>query len=296
MPGREHLHEISNDSIKAAISSQGAELQSLAKDGFEYIWQGNVPGLWEGKAPLQFPFVGRHSGGVYLYEGKEYSIDIHGFAKDSAFEVVGKSDVSASFRLESNPELEKQYPFKFCLTIQYSLKDSRLYTDVALENTAISRDLHFGLGWHPGINVPLDEGLAFDDYYIEFEQYQDPQSVVFSESLLFDGLKSFALEGRKRLPLSHSMFDADAISLVGTGKAATLKSGKGSRYASIGFEDMKYFTFWHNPKTKAPFICIEPQLSFPGRQGIVENLNEHPSLQLLKAGNTYRNGWWIEVG
>ena len=70
-------HQISNQDIKAVISSVGAELQSVRKDGVEYLWNGDSR-FWPERSPILFPYVGRFTEGKYLLNGKIYEMDIHG--------------------------------------------------------------------------------------------------------------------------------------------------------------------------------------------------------------------------
>ena len=50
---------IKNEFLEVLISSVGAEIQSVrAKDGKEYIWQGD-PAYWNKHAPVLFPICGR---------------------------------------------------------------------------------------------------------------------------------------------------------------------------------------------------------------------------------------------
>ena len=39
---------------------------------------------------------------------------------------------------------------------------------------------------------------------------------------------------------------------------------------------MPYVGFWHQPKTDAPYLCIEPWATLPGRDNTVEELSTLP--------------------
>ena len=78
------IYTISDGKLSAEINSLGAELSSLKLDGVEYMWVGD---MWPSHAPLLFPICGRLVGGKYEYDGKEYNLCIHGFAKLSEFSV-----------------------------------------------------------------------------------------------------------------------------------------------------------------------------------------------------------------
>ena len=69
---------IENDILKVEISSRGGELQSIVRDGAEYLWQAD-PVYWDEKAPNLFPYIRRMTQGKYTVKGKEYKMPIHGF-------------------------------------------------------------------------------------------------------------------------------------------------------------------------------------------------------------------------
>ena len=74
--------------------------------------------------------------------------------------------------------------------------------------------MYFGLGAHPGFKVPLEEGLAFEDYYLEFKDVCEPDRVIFSANALVDTPRPhYPLEGGKRITLHHDLFDDDAVVL-----------------------------------------------------------------------------------
>ena len=81
--------KIENSALDVAISLVGAELQSIksVETGKEYLWQGD-PEFWARRAPLLFPVVGQLKGDAYKIGEESYSLGKHGFARDSAFDVV----------------------------------------------------------------------------------------------------------------------------------------------------------------------------------------------------------------
>ena len=62
--------------------------------------------------------------------------------------------------------------------------------------------MFFGIGGHPGFNVPLAEELNFEDYVLEFEQECQPKRIEFSEDKFVTGEQSqFVLTEGKYIPL-----------------------------------------------------------------------------------------------
>ena len=68
----------------------GGELTSLVCNDREYIWQRD-PKFWKGACPLMFPICGGLKDGVCYIDGKEYSIEKHGYARFKTFEVENKT-------------------------------------------------------------------------------------------------------------------------------------------------------------------------------------------------------------
>ncbi|HAI85074.1 MAG TPA: aldose epimerase, partial [Chitinophagaceae bacterium] len=67
------LLTIENNIITVAISTLGAELQSIYRKDIplEYLWQGN-PQFWGKRSPVLFPIVGGLKEGKYHYAGNSY--------------------------------------------------------------------------------------------------------------------------------------------------------------------------------------------------------------------------------
>ena len=69
---------------------------------------------------------------------------------------------------------------------------------------------------------------------------------------------------------------------------ARLYSPRGARAVAVDFPGFPYLGLWHSPKTRAPYVCIEPWCSLPSRQDVVEDLSTQPGLLSLPAGETLR--------
>lgn len=287
-------YEIGNQYIEVKISEKGAELQSVVKDGVEYLWSGDAK-YWTGRAPLLFPFVGRLTDGKYTLKGKEYEMGNHGFARKVSYKVVGQSPESITFELEDSEETYKAYPCHFRLRVTYTLKENRIEIQYNVENKT-DDTMYFGIGGHPGFKVPLEEGLEFTDYYLEFAEKSYPDKVGLTEACFLSGENhKFELEDDIRLRMHHAMFDEDAIVLQNAADTVTLKSDKSERKVTVSYPEMPYVGFWHSPKTDAPYICIEPWVSLPSRQDIVEEFRCKGDLVRVKGNETYVNRWSITI-
>lgn len=283
------MYTLQNEYLTVQIHEKGATPWSIKEaDGTEYLWQGDAR-YWKNRAPHLFPYIGRMPEGNYTVNGKPYHMNIHGFARDMVFDVSESSDTQLVFTLVNNEESYRLYPFAFCLSIIYRLTGRTLSITYRVVNTD-DKTMYFGIGAHPGFNVPLEVGETFEDYYLEFDTVADAKRVEFSEACFTTGeLTAFPLADGVRLSLTHDLFDKDAIILTDMAKSVTLKSAKGKKCICVSYPDMPYLGVWHMPKTDAPYVCIEPWSSLPSRDGVVEELTTKPGLIPLEQGCEYTN-------
>lgn len=289
------IYTIANNELSVVIDSKGGELQSIKScDGTEYLWQGDEK-YWGAKAPNLFPYIARLTNGEYTLYGKTYKMDIHGFLKDSNLVQEEYSIDKLILSLCSNSAIWKHYPFQFMFYIVYKLENKKLKISYIIENCGHTK-MYFGIGGHPGFNVPLEDGLGFEDYYLEFAEQSQSQRVGMSEDCYVTGEdKPFELTDGKKLAMKHSMFDDDAIILKNMSKEVTLKSDKSGKKLTVAYPEMEYLGLWHMPRTDAPYICIEPWTSLPSRKGIVEEFTQKEDMIELDPRGYYSNTWWIEI-
>jgi len=245
---------LKNLSLKVEICPLGAELQSIIKDGVQYLWQGD-PAIWKDRAPVLFPIVGGLKNGEYTYHGQTYKLPQHGFARSSSFEVKEADQAHAVFALHSSDETRKAYPFDFELNIGYYLKDNTIEVKYTVVNKT-SGEMYFSIGAHEGYCCPIEKGEAFADYYMEFDQPVTHERYLIVDKLIAIEAEKF-LENQKTFDLKHDYFEVDALVFkdVQT-KFLTLKSKKSSRAVKVGFEGFPFLGIWQKPG--APYICIEP--------------------------------------
>lgn len=287
-------YTIKSNDLTVVVSSLGAEMQSVRYQGSEYLWQGD-PSYWDEHSPVLFPYVGRFTKGQYIYKGTHYDMTIHGFAKLSEFSLKELSDTTVTLTLTDTPKTYEIYPFHFVLDVTYSVSGTQIGVSYQVQNLT-DGTMYFGIGGHPGFNVPLEEGLTFDDYYLEFSRPHTPARVGHTPACFLSGTDTdFPLEDGIRLPLAHDMFDDDAIVLKHVADSVTLKSDKGARSVTVSYPGLPYLGLWHAPKTEAPYICIEPWSSLPSRQDVIEDFQYKCDMIRLADGETYHNTWFITV-
>lgn len=281
---------IHNEQISLTVDTLGAQMMSLKSGGCEYLWQGD-PQYWQDRSPILFPMIARLYQEKHLVDGREYAMGIHGFAAQREFSVAEQEDDRLVLRLESDSATLAQYPFRFYFDVQYWLKGNTLEISYRVENTD-SRTMSFGIGGHPGFRVP---GEQFAEYRLEFSKPCRPDRVLFSEQILLNEQTTpYPLKDGRSIPLTHSLFDEDAIILQNTDRTVRLCHGD-KPCVTVSFPDMPYIGFWHWPKTDAPYVCIEPWSSLPGRQDVVEDLSTRSDLIHLPVGESYVNRWSVTI-
>ncbi len=291
------LYSIENEKIKVTVSDMGAEMTSLIlkETGVEYLWQAD-PTYWGGHAYNLFPICGRLWEGKYTYKGNSYEMKLHGFARNSLYTLINKTENSLSFLLTDNEETLKQYPFHFELILTYSIDGNSVKTSFVVNNKD-EKDLIFAVGGHPGFNVPLEAGEKFADYTMTFSEKCKPEVLCLSERCFYLGKNApFELDNDISFNLTHSLFDNDAIFLTNVANEVTMQSKISKRYVKVSYPNMKYLGFWHTPLVEAPFVCIEPWTSYPAIDGNVDDFETKGEMLRLKPENTFEQSFTISIG
>ncbi len=292
-----NLFTIENDYLTVKISETGGSLDSviLKKTGREYLWQGDKA-YWDEKAPNLFPFIGRLFGSKFSYGGKSYDMKLHGFLRGEPLELQKQDKDSVCFYLDGEKWVkEGKFPFSFDLRLSFRLKDNEIICAYEIENKS-DDEIFFAVGGHPGINLPMESGLKFEDYRIEFPTECKPKRVIFSsDGLTTEERPQFELDEKNGFNLYHSLFDDDAIVLTDTPHEVSLKSKKGEHFVTMKYPNVPYIGFWHADKTDAPYICLEPWSSLPGRDGIDEEIDKMNDRIKLEPHETEKISWSLAV-
>lgn len=271
-------HYITNGILSIAADERGAELASVRseKSGIEYLWQGD-PEFWRGRAYNMFPFNGRLAGGKYSYNGKVYEMPLHGFVRNSNLEF--KEGEGLTFVLKDSESTRSIYPFKFVYEVNYSLDGNILLITHKVTNRG-ENTMYYGLGMHPGFNVPFAPDTAFEDYALSFGG--EARRAVMSDNVL-NTEREVPLDmiGGK-LRLRHDLFDNDAVMVNGTCGRTTLSAGKAA--LTLVYPDYPHIGFWHTASKKAPFVCFEPMTMYPGRDKL-EDIATFTGITALKSGD-----------
>lgn len=256
------IYVLNNDEIEIKINSFGAELKSLVdqKTHTEYMWEGN-PVYWKRTSPVLFPLVGSLKGGKYSYDGREYFMSQHGFARDMEFQMINRSDDEIWFALLYNEETLLKYPFRFRLEIGYRLEKRTVQVLWKVKNMEDTK-MYFCIGGHPAFRCPLYPDEERSSYFIKIEA----KDKIISRRIVGDGLVGEILDEYKLddglLSVKDDLFDKDALIIENNQiHQVQLLNAKKEPYLTVKFET-PLFGIWSpvkaDVKEPAPFICIEP--------------------------------------
>lgn len=278
---------LSNDTISAQINTLGAELCSIKNNSNrEYIWEGN-PAFWGKHSPVLFPIVGTLKNNTFYQNGIKYVLSRHGFAREMKFQLVEKTESSATFSLQSDSETLKNYPFKFELQIQYTI----IGTTLEVAYTVINKDkiaIPFSIGAHPAFSLPRN----FEDYSLAFEEVEPLEYTLLENDLVSKQTEKIKTNSNI-VPLTYKLFERDALIFK------TLKSNsitiieKGNPILKVQFEDFPNLGIW--TKVGAPFICIEPWFGYSDTTLCNGNLFEKEGIIVLKTDTTFQAKFSIEI-
>lgn len=289
------IYTIKNDKIEVSVEDLGAQMRSI-KDatGKEYLWQGDEK-YWNGSAPNLFPYIARLTEGKYILKGRTYEMPKHGFLRNSVLKLKEKTQTKMVFSLTDSEETYKMYPYHFEIKVKYELFENELKVSYNVANKD-KKVMYFGVGGHPGFQVPVEKELSFEDYFIEFAKRTDMKRVGMSEDCFVTGKdEAFPLEENRRLYLHHNLFDDDAIILKDAPSKVVLASEKGSARIEMETSHLEYLGIWHKPASDAPYVCIEPWSSLPSKKDIIEDLEKQDNLVSLKPDGYYTGFFKVKI-
>ncbi len=278
---------ISNSNLTAQIKHLGAELFSLKSDhNKEYIWEGN-PTFWGKHSPILFPIVGTLKNNSYSINNEKYQLNRHGFAREMEFELLEKTDDSATFSLVSTIETKKVYPFDFELQISYSLDGSKLNIDYKVINKS-DLIMPFAIGAHPALALPGN----FEEYSLEFQQDEILKYYLLEEGLISNHTNELQLD-KKQLGLNYKQFENDAL-VFKTLKSKSITILKNTNpFLKVNFSDFPNLGIW--TVVNAPFLCIEPWFGYSDTTEEYDDFSKKEGIQLLKKRDTFESNYSIEI-
>ena len=279
---------IKNEDVVCEINEIGAEIRSLKYQGNNRMWSG-APEIWGGVAPLLFPICGGLKDDKFIFEGKEYILQKHGYARFTEFEVEKQTETAVTFLHKSNEETLKCYPFSYELRVMYTLIKDGVKVTYKVNNTD-SKDMYFSIGSHEGFATP--EGI--EDYDVLFPQKETLSAYMLDGNLLQKNVLPI-IKDTNVLPLYDKYFTVDALVFKDLkSRSATLRNRKTGKSVTVSFPGKPYFLLWH--KHLAPYICMEPWAGIQDPQDTDYDITKKEGIISLPTGKEYKVAHTITFG
>ncbi|EBF5157936.1 aldose 1-epimerase family protein [Listeria monocytogenes] len=288
--------KLENEVLLVEMKTAGAELTRIFhKDtGLEYLWNADSK-FWGRHSPVLFPTVGRLVDDTYLVDGKEYHLGQHGFARDRDFQVIEQTENTVRFELDADEDSLAIYPYKFKLSIIYTIEKNTVAVSYEVENTDNKR-IYFSIGAHPAFHLPLTDGTTFEDYYLDFGTEENLETLCLEGPYRSGEIKKIVDEPARYLPLSYDLFKNDALIFEALKqKEMTIKSDKTPHFVKVSFPEFPFVGVW-TAKPGTPFLCIEPWYGIADGAGESVELRDKAGIEHLEPEAVFASEYEITVG
>lgn len=270
---------LKNGNAVLKINELGAEMKSFVVNGVEYLWLGD-PEIWDKSAPNLFPMAGAMKDDKYIFDGKEYNMPKHGFAKAMMFEVESVTEDTATFLLTANEQTKTCYPFDFEFRVCYKLNSDNVVVDYKVTNPS-DETIWFSVGSHDAFATP--EG--FDKYDIIFPEEETLDNYLLYGSIIGDETNNI-IKNSKKLVLSNDLFDVDSLVFKNIkSRYCHLVNRKTGRGVRLDYADATYMVIW--ALIDGPYICIEPWYGVPDHINSNYDITKKEGIEKLNAGETF---------
>ncbi|MFD2615035.1 aldose epimerase family protein [Paenibacillus gansuensis] len=198
-----------------------------------------------GGNPVLFPIAGQLTDKKYEWNGVEYPMANHGFARNLPWEVIatGTDDGAwVTIKLVSGAETRASYPFEFEVVYTYRLKDGVLGIEQDYKNLSAER-MPFYAGFHPYF-VASAKALDYDTDARTYLDYNDGEVKPYTGRIDLNGLvESTAFLDAERRDIGFEPVPGRSIRL---------------EYSDV----LKYVVLWH--VAGKDFVCVEPWMALTG--------------------------------
>lgn len=286
---------LENEFLKIWIKPKGAELKSIVKKDthVDYLWGAN-PTIWGKSSPVLFPIVGTLKNNIYTYEGTNYELPRHGFARERIFQTEEKNVTSAVLLQTHDAETLKIYPFEFEFRIRYELEGKQLNVSYQVTNVG-KKTMYFSVGGHPAFAVPFTADSQYNDYVLQFNETEKLERWLLSENgLLNNETAIISSQKENKLPLNKELFYNDALVFKNLKSTEiTLKSTKSNEALCFRFEGFPYFGIWAAKDSN--FVCLEPWCGIADNENHNQHLPEKEGIIALEAAAVFERTWSVEI-
>lgn len=245
------LYTIDDDQgCTATIAPEkGATVVSLTRDGEEYLYRDeqNLRSSERPRCgiPFLFPIFGRLKEGRFSWKGREYPMEIHGFAHTSVWRAEQQRSDRLVLSLEHNAQTWSQYPFAFRMELTFQVREGSLIIHPSLRNQG-QEPMPFQYGFHPYFLTPDPESVRVETHANFFMDGQSEQPRPFGQ-------------GQGGIVLAEGAGEAGGAFLGVEGPSVV---DLGDRKVTIS-QNGDYPTLILWTQAGKPFLCVEPICGTP---------------------------------
>lgn len=273
--------KIENCGVVAEISTLGAEMIGVIAGEKQRVWQGNE-NSWKGREPVLFPMCGSLKDKKYIFDGKEYSLPSHGFARRKQFSVTEKSENSVTLLLKSDEQTKEVYPFDFEFYVTYEVLECGAVKITYKIKNAGAQKMFASLGSHESFNLFAPLGSSHLLKFEKQERFLSPK-VLGETGTILNECDDFG--SGDELSMTREMFAHDTLIFGGVNSRKVTLIENGAPLAEIEF-DAPNLLVWTS-KEPADFICIEPWFNLPDYSDASGNICDKHGLIWLNAGEEF---------
>ena len=228
------------------LPEKGGTLTRILHNGVDFLYEDeeNLASSERPRCgvPFLFPIFGRLSDWKYTWDGKEYSMAIHGFAHTSVWDVTEHTSDTLKLVLEANEETLAQYPFRFRVTLTFRAENGAVTIYQKYENLD-AKPIPYNFGFHPYFRV---EDLSHIQVEATAETHAD----------FMNGKMNPLGHGTVGVTLPEGAPETGAA-LLGTVSPTVLHIEKENRMLTMEFSpDYPQHILWN--QGGKPFLCVEP--------------------------------------
>ena len=245
------LYTIDDDQgCTATIAPEkGATVVSLTREGEEYLYRDeqNLRSSERPRCgiPFLFPIFGRLKEGRFSWKGREYPMEIHGFAHTSVWRAEQQCSDKLVLSLEHNAQTWSQYPFAFRMELTFQVREGSLIIHPSLRNQG-QEPMPFQYGFHPYFLTPDPESVRVETHANFFMDGQSEQPRPFGQ-------------GQGGIVLAEGAGEAGGAFLGVEGPSVV---DLGDRKVTIS-QNGDYPTLILWTQAGKPFLCVEPICGTP---------------------------------
>lgn len=242
---REYVIADSMGTRAVIVPEKGATVISFQKDGKEFLYcdKENLASAERPRCgiPFLFPIFGRLTDSAYTWDGKTYEMAIHGFGHTTPWQVAQFRKDHLSLVLEAGDLTLSQYPFRFRVTLDFTVRDGVLTIGQCYENLD-EKPMPYNFGFHPYFLTEKLENIRVEATADTFWDFSA-------------GAKAFG-HGSVTMTLPEGAPETGAV-FMGARDCAALHNEAEGKKLTITFDDNFHtLVLWH--QAGKSFLCVEP--------------------------------------